>query len=151
MLGAGTARSASACERRSTFRKEIAVTLSVGIRLQLRESCIARFFYQLQRLSSCCLCVLLRPPARRRRTCVPFGSDCAVPCVFSNTRMQTKSDVEKMQESCVQILAISAVVVVVVELANYFLSYRSQTFRTTASKLVNAVCCVYLRFDFCWF
>ena len=78
----------------------------------------------------------------------PCQVSLAMPCVCINTRMQTKSDVEKMQESCVQILAISAVVVVVVELANYFLSYRSQAFRTTASKLVSAVCCVHLRFDF---
>jgi hypothetical protein len=49
------------------------------------------------------------------------------------------SDVEKMKESCLQIVAVSAVVVVLVELVNYFLSYRRATFSSTVTKLINAV------------
>jgi hypothetical protein len=75
----------------------------------------------------------------------------AMPCVFGNACMQTKSDVEKMQESCLQILAISVVVVGVVELANYFLSYRTASFKNTMKKLISAVCCVNLHLIFRWF
>lgn len=58
---------------------------------------------------------------------------------FHHALLQSKSDVDKMKESCLQIVAISAVVVVLVEVANYFLSYRRPTFRATVTKLINAV------------
>jgi len=47
--------------------------------------------------------------------------------------------VEKMKENCIQVLAISVVVVVAVEVANYFLSYRRPSFGATVLKLINAV------------
>jgi hypothetical protein len=68
---------------------------------------------------------------------------CLLPAAFSSTVhhafMQSKSDVEKMKEACLQIVAISAGVVVLVEVANYLLSYRRPSFRATVTKLINAV------------
>lgn len=52
---------------------------------------------------------------------------------------QPKSDVEKMKENCLQIVVISAVVVVVVEIANYMLSYGRPAFRATSTKLISTV------------
>jgi VanZ family protein len=56
--------------------------------------------------------------------------------------LQLKSDVEKMKDSCLLVVATSALVVCCVEAVNYFVSYRRPSFRANVSKLINAVCSV---------
>jgi len=58
---------------------------------------------------------------------------------FSHSFDQLKSEVDKMKDNCMQVLAISVAVVVAVEAANYFLSYRRQSFGKTVSSLITAV------------
>ena len=70
------------------------------------------------------------------------GISGALPVLFSilaHACYQTKTDVEKMKENCISVLAWSVVVVVSVEVANYLLSYRRPSFGAIVLKLINAV------------
>ena len=87
-------------------------------------------------LSSCAV------EAKKKKNVGPrhFGGTLPVLfAIFPHACDQPKSDVEKMKENCIQVLAIYVVVVVAVEVANYFLSYRRPSFGATVLKLINAV------------
>ncbi len=90
--------------------------------------------------SICALLLLLSlclVEAKKKKNVLAFTS---MPPFFSlHAFAQPKSDVEKMKENCLQIVAISAVVVVVVEIANYMLSYGRPAFRATSTKLISTV------------
>ena len=78
---------------------------------------------------------------QEEKDCMLTSTCACLPVIFtfSHSFDQLKSEVDKMKDNCMQVLAISVAVVVAVEAANYFLSYRRQSFGKTVSSLIAAV------------